>query len=116
LTVMPLLISVGGLSWVLSFFYHSWFFPPLNITPSHVCVYFDHVWYIHPCLDMTKNYVSMSDDYNRMSLSIFHIVPLSRIALVHAYQMHIYLVGLTTWSGYNNMSLCLIKNTLVIWL
>jgi hypothetical protein len=57
---------------------------------------------------------SMSDNYNRMSPSIFHIVPLSRIALVHTYKMHIYLVGLTTGSGYNNMSLCLIKNTLVI--
>jgi hypothetical protein len=58
----------------------------------------------------------MSDDYNRMPLSIFHIIPLSRIALVHTYNMHIYLVVLTTELGYNNMSLCLIKNTLVIWL
>jgi hypothetical protein len=60
--------------------------------------------------------VSMPDDYNRMPLLIFHIVPSSRTALVHTYKMHIYLVGVTTGSGYNNMSLCLIKNTLVIWL
>jgi hypothetical protein len=65
---------------------------------------------------MTKNYVSMSDDYNIMALLIFHIVSLSRIALVHTYRIYIYLVGLTTRSRYNNMSLCLIKNTLVIWL
>jgi hypothetical protein len=77
---------------------------------------FVRVCCIHLCFDMTKNYVSMSDDYNRMPLSIFHIVSFLRITLVHTYKMHIYLVGLTTGSGYNNMSLCLIKNTLVIWL
>jgi hypothetical protein len=47
LMVMPLLISVEGLSWVLSFFYLKGIildsFPPLNITPSHVCVYFVRV-------------------------------------------------------------------------